>query len=83
MPLIGYRHPNFSRQGPDLVHIVDVECPKCLRKFRTVPSVVEHAGWVYCSVCGTRMSISAPKPVSILSSERDKDDVRGAVRRSS
>ncbi|HEY2168813.1 MAG TPA: hypothetical protein VGJ30_04255 [Candidatus Angelobacter sp.] len=41
-----------------------------MRKFRTVPSVVEHAGWVYCSVCGTRMTISEPKPVSALSKDR-------------
>jgi uncharacterized Zn finger protein (UPF0148 family) len=59
-----------------LVHIVDVECPKCLRRFRTVPSVVEHTGSVHCSVCGTRMSISEPQPVSVLA----KKDAREAAR---
>jgi uncharacterized Zn finger protein (UPF0148 family) len=65
--LLGYRHCKSFEQGPQLVHIVDVECPKCSRKFRTVPSVVEHAGSVYCSVCGSRMNVSDPKPVSALS----------------
>ncbi|HEV7521455.1 MAG TPA: hypothetical protein VGP89_10180 [Candidatus Angelobacter sp.] len=41
-----------------------------MRKFKTVPSVVEHAGWVNCSVCGTRMNISDPKPVTSLSKDR-------------
>jgi hypothetical protein len=31
---------------------------------------VEHAGWVNCSVCGTRMIISDPKPVTALSKDR-------------
>ncbi|HEY2499316.1 MAG TPA: hypothetical protein VGK24_19830 [Candidatus Angelobacter sp.] len=65
--LVGYEYLKSLDQGFQLVHIVDVQCPKCLRKFRTVPSVVEHAGWVYCAVCGTRMNISEPKPVSALS----------------
>lgn len=70
MTLLGYSYPKFQKQGHQLVHIVDVECPKCLRKFKTVPSVVEHAGWMYCSVCGTRMNISDPRPVTALSKER-------------
>jgi uncharacterized Zn finger protein (UPF0148 family) len=70
--LIRYQNLKFSGQGPQLVHIIDVQCPKCQRKFRTVPSVVEHAGWVYCSVCGTRMTVSEPKPVSSLSKDRAK-----------
>jgi uncharacterized Zn-finger protein len=68
--LIGYQHLKSIDQGLQLVHIVDVQCPKCMRKFRTVPSVVEHAGWVNCSVCGTRMIISDPKPVTALSKDR-------------
>lgn len=64
-----------------MVHIIDVECPKCMRKFRTVPSVVEHAGSVYCSACGSRMNISAPQPVSVLA--HGKSDKAGAGRRSS
>jgi uncharacterized Zn finger protein (UPF0148 family) len=72
MTLLGYSYSKFQKQGPQLVHIVDVECPKCLRKFKTVPSVVEHAGWMYCSVCGTRMNISDPRPVSALSKERQQ-----------
>jgi uncharacterized Zn finger protein (UPF0148 family) len=68
--LVGYQNLKSFDQGPQLVHIIDVQCPKCQRKFRTVPSVVEHAGWVYCSVCGTRMTISEPKPVTALSKER-------------
>ena len=68
--MVGYQHLKSTSQGFQLVHIVDVQCPKCMRKFRTVPSVVEHAGWVYCSVCGTRMTISKPKPVSALSKDR-------------
>lgn len=65
--LVGYQYLKSPDQGLQLVHIVEVQCPKCLRKFRTVPSVVEHAGWVNCSVCGTRMNISEPKPVAALS----------------
>lgn len=53
-----------------MVKIVDVKCPRCTRKFRTVPSVLEHAGSVYCSVCGTRMEISDPQPVSVLGQTR-------------
>ena len=70
MTLLGYWNPKSENQDPPLVHIVDVECPKCLRKFKTVPSVVEHAGWMYCSVCGTRMNISDPRPVTALSKDR-------------
>ncbi len=69
MTLLGYSHLKSFKQGLQLVNIVDVQCPKCLRKFRTVPSVVEHAGWMYCSVCGTRMNISDPRPVTALSKE--------------
>jgi uncharacterized Zn finger protein (UPF0148 family) len=54
-------------QGSPLVTIIDVKCPKCLRKFRTVPAVVEHTGAVYCSACGARMEVSTPQPVSVLS----------------
>src|SRR5215472_3286773 len=67
--LLGYLNPNSSEQGPQLVRIIDVECPKCLRRFRTVPSVVEHTGAVYCSVCGTSMKISEPKPITALSED--------------
>ena len=55
-------------QGSPLVTIIDVKCPKCMRKFRTVPAVVEHTGAVYCSVCGARMEVSTPQPVSVLRS---------------
>lgn len=72
MTLLGYKNPKSHEQGLQLVQIIDVQCPKCLRKFKTVPSVVEHAGWVYCSVCGTRMNISDPRPVSALSKETAK-----------
>jgi|GEM_PF-5658732 hypothetical protein len=72
MTLLGYKNPNSHEQGSQLVQIIDVQCPKCLRKFKTVPSVVEHAGWVYCSVCGTRMNISEPRPVTTLSKETAK-----------
>jgi hypothetical protein len=64
---------NQKEQGSQLLQIIDVQCPKCQRKFRTVPSVVEHAGWMYCSVCGTRMNISDPRPISSLSGVRSKD----------
>jgi hypothetical protein len=67
MTLLGYWKPKFLEQDLQLVQIIDIQCPKCLRKFRTVPSVVEHAGWMYCSVCGTRMNISDPRPVTSLS----------------
>jgi hypothetical protein len=67
MTLLGYWKPKFLEQDFQLVQIIDIQCPKCLRKFRTVPSVVEHAGWMYCSVCGTRMNISDPRPVTSLS----------------
>ena len=70
--LVGYQHLKSFDQGLQLVQIVDVHCPKCMRKFRTVPSVVEHAGWVYCSVCGTRMNISDPKPVTALSKDSSR-----------
>lgn len=50
-----------------MLQIVDVKCPRCLRKFRTVPAVVEHEGSLYCSTCGARMEISSPQPVSVLS----------------
>jgi len=60
-----------GNQGSPLVEIIDVKCPKCNRGFRTVPAVVEHAGAVYCSVCGTLMTISAPQPVHILRSKSD------------
>lgn len=53
-----------------MVQIIDVKCPKCMRKFRTVPAVVEHAGSVYCSVCGARMEVSEPQPVSVLRERR-------------
>jgi uncharacterized Zn finger protein (UPF0148 family) len=72
MTLLGYSYSKL-KQGPQLVHIIDVQCPKCMRKFRTVPAVVEHSGWVYCSVCGTRMEISDPKPVSVLSKRADNN----------
>lgn len=55
-------------QGSPLVTIIDVKCPKCMRKFRTVPAVVEHTGAVYCSACGARMEVSTPQPVSVLRS---------------
>ena len=71
--LLGYLNPNSIEQGPQLVRIIDVECPKCLRKFRTVPAVVEHAGSVYCSVCGTSMKISEPKPITVLSDEESSE----------
>ena len=67
--MLGYKNSKSHEQGLQLVQIIDVQCPKCLRKFKTVPSVVEHAGWVYCSVCGTRMNISEPRPVSTLSKD--------------
>lgn len=72
MTLLGYKNPKSQKQGLQLVQIIDVQCPKCLRKFKTVPSVVEHAGWVYCSVCGTRMNISDPKPITALSKDGKK-----------
>ena len=53
-----------------LVKIIEVNCPKCLRKFRTVPAVVENAGAMYCPVCGSRMKVSQPKPVSVLSAKK-------------
>lgn len=49
-----------------LVKIIEVKCPKCRRKFRTVPTVVEHAGEFYCPVCSSRMKVSQPQPVSVL-----------------
>jgi len=55
-----------------LVHIVDVECANCGRKFRTVPSVVEHAGAIDCPVCGVHMKISREHPVSVLSEPKNK-----------
>jgi uncharacterized Zn finger protein len=54
------------QQGAPLVQIVDVTCPSCHRKFRTVPSVLEHAGSVRCSACGTPMVVSDPQPVAVL-----------------
>jgi hypothetical protein len=72
MTLLGYKNPKSQEQGLQLVQIIDIQCPKCLRKFKTVPSVVEHAGWVYCSVCGTRMNISDPRPVTTLSKDAGK-----------
>ena len=57
-------------QGYPLVHIIDVTCPGCSRKFRTVPSVIEHSGFVYCSVCGSRMEISEPQPITVLSESK-------------
>lgn len=58
-------------QGARLVQIVDVKCPKCHRKFRTVPSVLEHAGSLRCPVCGTSMAVSEPQPVEVLNSKLD------------
>ncbi len=55
-----------------MVQIVDVQCANCGRKFRTVPSVVEHAGAIDCPVCGVRMKISREQPVSVLAQPRDK-----------
>jgi hypothetical protein len=49
-----------------LVQIIEVACPKCRRKFRTVPAVVQHAGDLYCPKCGLPMEVSAPQPVSVL-----------------
>jgi len=54
-----------------LVQIIDVKCPNCKRSFRTVPAVVEHAGSVYCSTCGTLMTISAPQSIEVLRNKPD------------
>lgn len=53
-----------------MVEIIEVKCPKCLRKFRTVPTVVENAGAVYCPACGSQMEVSQPQPVSVLSTKK-------------
>jgi hypothetical protein len=53
-----------------LVQIIDVTCPKCRRKFRTVPAVVKHAGEFLCPTCGLLMEISEPQPVSVLARAR-------------
>jgi uncharacterized Zn-finger protein len=53
-----------------LVKIIEVKCPKCQRKFRTVPAVVEHAGEFYCPVCSSRMKVSEPQPVSVLARKK-------------
>ncbi len=58
-------------QGYPLVQIIDVTCPRCNRKFRTVPTVIEHSGFVYCSVCGARMEVSEPQPISVLSNGKE------------
>jgi len=64
-------HITPTHQDSPLVKIVDVKCPNCSRSFRTVPAVVEHAGSVYCSVCGTLMVISAPQPINVLRPKPD------------
>ncbi len=53
-----------------LVQIVTVQCPRCNREFRTVPSVLENSGPVYCPRCGARMNVSQPQPLSVLSSSK-------------
>ncbi|HEX7284935.1 MAG TPA: hypothetical protein VF532_02070 [Candidatus Angelobacter sp.] len=53
-----------------MVQIIEVRCPQCQRKFRTVPAVVEHAGEFYCPVCTSRMKVSDPQPVSVLARKK-------------
>ncbi|HET6842873.1 MAG TPA: hypothetical protein VFK06_14540 [Candidatus Angelobacter sp.] len=55
-----------------MIQIVDIECAQCGRRIRTVTSVVEQAGRIDCCICGLRMIISAPQPVTVLSSEGGK-----------
>lgn len=50
-----------------MVEIVTVQCRSCGRKFRTVVSVIEHLGPIHCPRCGTRMDISPPQALSVLS----------------
>ena len=68
--MIGLSIPNYKIGIESLVQIVKVHCPQCYREFRTVPSVVDHAGAVYCPQCGTRMNVSEPLSISILSESR-------------
>lgn len=64
-----YSYEDWNTQiGIDaLVKIVTVQCPGCHREFRTVPSVLENSGTVYCPQCGARMNVSDPEPISVLS----------------
>lgn len=62
-----YEDSNPKFRVDALVKIVTVQCPRCSREFRTVPTVLENAGTVYCPQCGARMTVSDPQPVSILS----------------
>jgi uncharacterized Zn-finger protein len=59
-----------SVKAVPLVQIIEVKCPGCQRKFRTVPTVVEHAGEFYCPICSSRMKVSEPKPVSVLARKK-------------
>ena len=61
---------NLKGQDQSVVQIIRVECPRCNRQFRTVPTVVEHTGSIYCPQCGARMNISEPMPVTVLSRAR-------------
>ena len=67
--LYGTRKDSLGRVVP-LVKIIEVKCPKCQRRFRTVPAVVEHAGEFYCPVCSSRMDVSAPQPVAVLARKK-------------
>lgn len=62
-----YGYQNSKVRVDTLVEIVKVQCPRCQRHFRTVPSVVDRSGPVYCPECGAHMKVSDPQPVSSLS----------------
>lgn len=67
-----YSYEDLNTQaGIDvLVTIITVQCPRCRREFRTVPTVLENSGTVYCPQCGARMNVSDPQPISVLSRSR-------------
>lgn len=68
--LFHFRKEVGSRSGVRPVQIIEVTCPKCRRKFRTVPAVMQHAGDLYCPTCGLLMEVSAPQPVTVLARAR-------------
>ncbi|HLJ88897.1 MAG TPA: hypothetical protein VKZ53_18910 [Candidatus Angelobacter sp.] len=59
-----------GQQESSGLQIITVCCPQCSRRFRTVPTVLENRGPVDCPVCGSRMNISEPQPLSVLSESR-------------
>jgi DNA-directed RNA polymerase subunit RPC12/RpoP len=64
--LLSSDYKNKTGQEYSLVNIISVKCPNCSRMFRTVPSVLEHSGGMYCPKCGIRMEVSDPEPISSI-----------------